>query len=267
MLFCTNGNSAGIKQVFYRHRDMPTTKASAPESSFTLPASTRVMACRVFQPELSLLGLAEPQIMYLDQGLHIHSHSLRDKIAESMGKIENDPDVDRIVLAYGYCGGGLEGLATRRASLVFPLVHDCIPLLKGGPLDPPDGEMQHSFYLSAGWVDYGRTPLKEYRECAKKLGDEDSLWVAKEMLKGYNSVTLIEHPKLTRPDHRSHAIEIAKLFGLEYRKIACSLKWLENLLRAEPGQEVAVLPPGQSIELKMFLDLGQTTQLADQKEK
>lgn len=234
------------------------------ESRITLPPETRVLACRVFQPELTLLGLAEPQIIYLDQGLHVHIKSLRDKIAESIAKIEEDPSVSQIILAYGYCGGGLEGLCARRASLVVPLVHDCIPLLKGGPVEPPDGRMEHSFYLSAGWVDHGRTPLFEYLEYAEKLGEENSMWVAKEMLKGYTSVTLIEHPDITKPEHRSHASEICKLFDLEYRRIPGNLAWLRSLLLAQPSDRVMVLPPGECLDLKMFLDLDQTAQVAGQ---
>lgn len=237
------------------------------DAPLILPPGTKVLACRVFQPELTLLGLTEPQIMYLDQGLHIHIDSLRDKISESLAQIEEDPGVSHIVLAYGYCGGGLEGLTAQRASLVVPLVHDCIPLLKGGPVDPPDGRMQHSFYLSAGWVDHGRTPLVEYLEYAEKLGEEDSLWVAKEMLKGYNSVTLIEHPDITRPEHRSHALEISQLLDLEYRRTSCDLGWLKRLLSAQPSDEVLILPPGHRIELKMFLGLGQSAQVADQIKK
>jgi hypothetical protein len=237
------------------------------EAPISLPESTRVLACRVFQPELTFLGLAEPQIMYLDQGLHIHIDSLRDKISESISKIEEDPGVSQIILAYGYCGGGLEGLSAQRASLVVPLIHDCIPLLKGSPLDSPDGRMQHSFYLSAGWVDNGRTPLVEYLEYSEKLGEEDAMWVAKEMLKGYSSVTLIEHQEITRPEHHAHASEVSKLFDLEYRSTPCDLVWLLNLLLAQPSDQVMVLEPGQRIELKMFLNIGQTAQVAGQMEK
>jgi hypothetical protein len=240
------------------------TNPAPSERTLSLPAGTRVLACRVFQPELTLLGLAEPQIIYLDQGLHIHIDSLRIKVAESIATIEQDSNVSQIVLAYGYCGGGLEGLCASRASLVVPLVHDCIPLLKGALPDPPHGRMQHSFFLSAGWVDHGRTPLVEYREYTEKFGQEDALWVAKEMLKGYGSVTLIEHPEITRQEHRDHTAEISELLDLEYRRTPCDLGWLKRLLLARPGPDVAVLPPGQSISLNMFLGLDQSAQVADQ---
>ncbi len=240
---------------------------STSENTILLPDSTRVLACRVFQPELTLLGLSEPQVVYLDQGLHIHPDSLRDKIAESIDNIEQDPNASQIILIYGYCGGGLEGITSKRASLVVPMVHDCIPLLKGRPLDQPDGRMQHSFYLSAGWVDYGRTPLTEYLEYSKKLGQENSMWVAKEMLKGYTSVTLIEHTDITRTKHHEHTAEIARLFELEPRKAKCDLNWLKRLLLAQLSDEVVMVPPMQPIDLKMFLPLDQTAQVAGQIKK
>lgn len=235
---------------------------SAPSSDhpIELPAGTRVLACRVFQPELTMLGLREPQTFYLDQGLHSRPKVLRDNVAQAIENIEQDREVEQIILAYGYCGGGLEGIASKRASLVLPLMHDCIPLLKGGPLDEPEGRMQQSFYLSAGWVEYGCTPLTEYYKYAKKLGEENSMWVSKEMLKGYTSVTLLEHPAVTRQEHRHYAAEMAGLFDLENRRAPCDLSWLKRLLRTRSSDDVVVIPPGQPIGLSMFLPL-------DKKEK
>ncbi len=232
-----------------------------------LAPQTRVLACRVFQPELDLLGLCQPQVVYLDQGLHIHPKSLRDSIAQAIADIEDDPRISQIILVYGYCGGGLEGITSKRASLVFPLVHDCIPLLKGGPLETSEGRMQHSFFLSAGWVDYGRTPLTEYLKYCDKFGPEDAMWVSKEMLKGYSSVTMIEHPDITRPEHHRHAAEIAELFDLKVKRTPGDLKWLAKLLKARSGDGVVIKTPGRPIELKLFLDAGQTAQVADQIEK
>jgi hypothetical protein len=240
---------------------------TTPPGRIILPAQVRVLACRVFQPELTLLGLKEPQVIYLDQGLHIHPKSLRESIAQAIDDIEKDPEINQIILVYGYCGGGLEGIASQRASLVFPLVHDCIPLIKGGPVELSEGRMQHSFFLSAGWVDYGRTPLTEYLKYCDKFGPEDAMWVAKEMLKGYTSVTLIEHPDITRPEHHRHAAEIAELFDLKVKRTPADLKWLGELLQARSGDGVIVKTPGRPIELRLFLNAGPTSQVADQIEE
>jgi hypothetical protein len=239
------------------------TKSSS-QAPLDLPADTRILACRVFQPELTMMGLSEPRVIYLDQGLHSRPKVLRDNVAQSIENIEQDAEVEQIILVYGYCGGGLEGIATQRASLVLPLMHDCIPLLKGAPLQEPEGRMQQSFYLSAGWVEYGSTPLTEYHKYAEKLGEENSMWVAKEMLKGYTSVTLLEHPAITKQEHRDYSAEMAGLFDLESRQAPCDLTWLERLLRTQLGDDVVVIPPGQPISLIMFLPLGQNAQAAVQ---
>ena len=36
---------------------------------------------------------------------------------------------DLIILGYGYCSGGIEGLTAAQAKLVVPVIDDCIPLL------------------------------------------------------------------------------------------------------------------------------------------
>jgi hypothetical protein len=210
-----------------------------------------VLACRVFQPELEALGVPPEKASFLEQGLHRSPDVLRREVAAALAGLERDPEVETVILVYGYCGGGLEGLTPRRVRLVAPAAHDCIPLLLGREPEPvQDGD--GTFYLSAGWVDHGRTPLTEFRETARRHGEETARWVGRELLQAYRRTALITHPATFRPRHRHHAREVARLYDLELAETPGDLSWLARLLTGRPGPGVLEARPGRPLTLSRY---------------
>ncbi|MCB2228005.1 MAG: DUF1638 domain-containing protein [Desulfarculaceae bacterium] len=218
----------------------------------SLAPGHRVLACRVFQPELAFLGVGEDQAVYLDQGLHRYPDQLRQTVGASLREIEQDPTVSRVLLAYGYCGGGLQGLCSQRVELLAPLAHDCVPVLLGEKLADPCVGCGGSFFLTPGWIDHGQTPYSEYFVSKQKFGHEDALWIGQEMLAGYDEVVLADTGVGLEPRHHGYSQAMASLFGLAHREARGSLAWLERLLAGEPGPGLALLPPGQPVELNLY---------------
>lgn len=214
-----------------------------------LPPGTHILACMVFAPELRLLGAPEDRVTLLEQGLHRYPDDLRREVAAALARIEADPAVDTVVLLYGYCGGGLEGVCGARVRLVAPLMHDCVPLLLGRALPPEAMGGPASFYLSAGWVEHGKTPLTEFEVTAAKYDPETALWVGREMLKGYRDVALIVQEPLISGRHRHYARRMADLFGLDYRETPGDLAWLARVAAGLGGAGVLVVAPGRALRL------------------
>jgi len=225
-----------------------------------LSPRARVLACRVFAHELGCLGLPMDRVTFLDQGLHRYPEQLRSQVSQALANWDQDPEVDAVVLVYGYCGGGLRGLTSRRLTLALPLVHDCVPLLLGRQPVPAGEGQGESFYLSPGWVDFAKTPFTEHQETARRWGQETALWVGRQMLKNYRQVVLIETADLVKPHHRAYARDMAKLFGLELGQAAGDLGWLTRLLALRPGPGLLVLPPGGSVELRYYPQATATAQ-------
>lgn len=219
-----------------------------------LPDGHKILACKMFTPELEQLGIPDERIHYLDQGLHRYPDSLREEVVKALAELEAEEGLHTVILVYGYCGGGLEGLSSERLCLVLPLLHDCIPLLLGGLPPKRPQEAGETFYLSAGWIDHGQNPLTEHRINVDKFGEEDAIWVGKQMLAGYGSVTLITSEKTADPRYRQYARECAQLFDLAYEEKPGSLAWLRRLLAGQESQEVVVIQPGEKITLAMFLE-------------
>lgn len=214
-----------------------------------LNPGVHILACMVFAPELKLLGVPEERVTLLEQGLHRYPDDLRQEVASALTRIEADPAVDTVVLLYGYCGGGLEGLRSRRVRLIAPLMHDCVPLLLGRPLPPEAMGGPASFYLSAGWIEHGKTPLTEFEVTEARYDTETALWVGREMLKGYRDVAVIVLEALIGGRHRFYAHRMADLFGLAYRETPGDLAWLKRVLTGLDGEGVLVAPPGRALRL------------------
>lgn len=223
-------------------------------STVRLPAGHFILACKVFAPELELAGIPPERVLYLDQGLHNFPDKLQEEIKSALATLEARDDVDTAILLYGYCGGGLKDISSDRLTLVIPLVHDCIPLLLGGdPAGSQNAEGQ-SYYLSAGWIDHGQTPLKEHLKNVDKFGEEDALWVGRKMLAGYSHIALITSELTEHPRYREHAVQCARLFDLELRELPGSFSWLRRLLAGKQSPGLMVLRPGEKITLSLFLD-------------
>ena len=218
-----------------------------------LPSNVAIVACKVFAPELAALGIEESQqVIYLDQGLHRYPGDLREKLVETLSYLEKNETLEKVILCYGYCGGGLDGLISRRLELILPLAHDCIPLLLGVLSGNPCVGCGDTFYLSPGWIDYDLTPYTEYFVTAEKYGHEDALWLGREMLKGYREVVLVETTAPLQNHHRLYAQKMAQLFDLTYRETLGNREWLARLLTAQTDNDVSVLPPGNPINLKLY---------------
>jgi hypothetical protein len=186
----------------------------------------------------------------LDQGLHRYPQELRQELARNLAELESQTAVNRVVLVYGYCGGGLEGLSPRRTNVVLPLVHDCIPLLRGRAPEAPTADAGGIFYLSPGWIEHGRTPYTEFLYTRERFGHDEAMWTAKEMLKGYREVVLVETPAGLSKAHRRYARKMARLFGLAYREERGDGRLLEDLLTARSRSGILHLNPGDVLTIE-----------------
>ncbi|WP_408954423.1 DUF1638 domain-containing protein [Natroniella sp. ANB-PHB2] len=199
-----------------------------------------VISCSVFYKELlDLTGDEQITIEFLPQGLHDipDCSKMKDQIQAKIDQVEAQKDYDYIILAYGFCSGGVEGLQTEKASLVVPIVHDCIPLLLGQKDIKDDLDSNRTFYLSRGWIDCSGDTYKHYLAMTDQIEqwidrfeqyqkeDEDALvewpdldqyniirsydqdtaeYISYQCLKGYQMIALIDNDKLA-PIHYQYA--------------------------------------------------------------
>lgn len=110
---------------------MPKQKDSSKDLKVELPSNTQVIACEVFRDELRHLGVEQACCLFIEEGLHRYPDELNKRLAQGISRIEDEFFPKKIILVYGYCGGGLEEISTTSADLILAGIHDCIHLIFG----------------------------------------------------------------------------------------------------------------------------------------
>jgi len=240
-------------------RQTPTEEVRLPSSEST---PIVVIACQVLQNMLERLlppDLAD-QVTFMDYGLHRLPNKMTPTLQEVIDAIET-PSL--VVLGYGLCGNGLNGLRAGMHTLLVPRADDCIAILLGSreaykrEFDSVPG----TYYLSKGWLESGSHPLKEHEECLEKYGREDADWIMDQQYQHYERLVLVTHTQADMEKYRPQAQKVAKYcerWGMRYEEILGSDSYVRRLVEAaagetNPGEDFLLIPPGGEIRQEQFL--------------
>ncbi len=209
-----------------------------------------IIACEVFRPELELLSQKmqnPPLIKFLKQGLHDTPDNLRKEVQALIDEVERTSAPANIVLAYGLCGRGISGVSTKKALLIIPKVHDCIPLLLGCGIDKevrPEA-FSKTYWLSAGWIKYSALDFiieKEarYKKYIEDYGQDsaDYLMETEQGWKSnYTTVSMIKWKELHTEQLVKEAMYIADDMKLPYNEVEANTCFVQELLEGGQNQE------------------------------
>ncbi len=224
---------------------------------------TLLIACEVLRPELEVLASDmrnPPPMNFLEQRLHDYPEKLRSAFQGLVDAFEQENDGPLAVLCgYGLCGRGLSGVHASRATLVFPKLHDCIPLLlgldqKGANASSREGA---TYWISPGWLKYFLVPfhLESYRRFSvyeKKFGAAKAARMMKAenaLLDNYKNACHIRWPEMGDA-YVDEARKVAEATLLPYSEIWGSSAYLAELLHGgQSGERFLHLVPGQTIDM------------------
>jgi hypothetical protein len=220
-------------------------------------AKRHLIACEVFKDEFEATSPPGLGRTYLPQGLHRTPGKMPGAIQEVLDRV--GPEVETILLGYGLCSNGVVGVVSRTASLILPKVHDCIALLLGSRerYEAEVAACPGTYYITPGWASYGTTSLSCYKnEYLPKYGEEDAQYIARELLKNYTRVAVIDHGAGDMAVARAHAHEFAEVFGLAYAEVPGSLEYVRRLVQGPWDRDDFVsVPPGKPISPTPFMTL------------
>ena len=98
------------------------------------PPRVAVVTCAVLEQELAHFARGLAHIVHfavVEQGLHNDPPRLRVELQAAVDRVEAETPAEVIVLGYGLCSRGSEGVRTKRCRLVIARAHDCITHLLG----------------------------------------------------------------------------------------------------------------------------------------
>jgi hypothetical protein len=226
------------------------------------PLPLVVIACSVFQHfiEAFFPPQGPAQVTFLDYGLHVTPRKLKRTLQEQIDAIQ-EPSL--IVLGYGLCGNGLNGIQAGKHTLLIPRTDDCIAILLGSR---QAYQQQHNgepgtYYLSKGWIDSASNPLSQYQDYLAKYGDEEARWLMNTQYQHYTRLALVAHTQSDMDFYRAKAMQVAEYcaqWGMRYEEILGSDDYARRLLLAAQdlslaGDDFLLVPAGGELTQAQFL--------------
>ncbi|MDP6153115.1 MAG: DUF1638 domain-containing protein [Phycisphaeraceae bacterium] len=146
-----------------------------------------VISCAVMDTEVEHFAAQLDQVVhvaFLEQGLHNEPDRLRRELQQMIDHVEQTTDADAIVLVYGLCSRGTEGVRTRRCKLVIARAHDCITLLLGDKDRYAQYVKEHpdTYWYSPGWNKHHTPPGKArydklYKQYTEQFGEDEAQYL------------------------------------------------------------------------------------------
>lgn len=224
-------------------------------------SSTAIVACEVYTRELEALrekGLLPEDwtLKSLEMGLHDHPPMLQKTLQEEIYHLEESEGPEYILLAYGHCGGGLDGLRADKATLIAPKAHDCISVLLGSVERHRNLLKSHpnSYFSSAGWFEGGKLPgpereaqlLDRYKDMDEDVL-EDLLDADRSTFSSYNRLTHVR-TEITQEEEIQKAKGCAKGMGWELKVEKGSYSWVLKMIQGDFSEDhFLVVKAGQTL--------------------
>ena len=230
----------------------------------------KLISCEIFYREMCAAVARSPHrvdLHFLPKGLHdLGSEEMLRRLQLAIDEAD-DPGYDAVLLGYGLCNNGLQGLTARSLPLVVPRAHDCITLFLGGRLRYQDYFEGHpgTYFLTSGWIERGEVDGdlrqlsiqhkmgmdKTYEELVELYGEDNAQFLHEQLCDGtrnYGRFAFIDMG--IEPDGRfeAEARRRAEDRGWQYERLEGDMTLIDRLVSGlwDEGEFLAV-PPGAHI--------------------
>ena len=229
-----------------------------------MPHRLAVIACAVLETEVEHLLRGAEHVEHLEmmqQGLHNDPPRLRGELQLAVDRIEAEhPRVEAIVLVYGLCSRGTEGVRAARCRLVIARAHDCITHLLGSRQAYARYVAEHpgTYWYSPGWNRHHSPPgperyyrlLAEYRQ---RFGEDNAEYLMQTEQHWFQTYTRATYVHLTigaTDADTAYTKRCAHWLNWTYDEQAGDPALLRDLLTGPwDDDRFLVLEPGQSLRM------------------
>lgn len=218
---------------------------------------TALVVCEALTEEIAGRTPAHVETHVIELGQHDYPKKLHQELQDVINGLEQDHCYESILLGFGLCSESIVGLEASRAKLVAPRTDDCTAILLGS-MDAYREQFQKApgtYYYTKKNIDKGWGPLAMYlgqHEWTKKYDQETAQWVAREMIKNYTRIALIDTGIAGLAACEEYARQAAEVFGLQYELLKGTAALLEQLLHGPWDEQFVVAKAGQRISRSMF---------------
>ena len=231
----------------------------------------KAIVCQVLSREMEFVIPRSPHSVELElvtMGLHDLGAGMRSHLQHRI----DASDVcgyDALLLGYGLCGRGTEGLRAGRTPLVMPRAHDCIGILMGGHVNYQAYFEIHPgvYYRSPGWIEFqapgqwlqpaeatSKNTLGERRtleELIAQYGEENGNYLFEQFSayrRHYSGLTYISSGVPSDDECRALACAEAEREGWAFEEVHGSVALLQGMVNGEwDPSNFLIVPPGASV--------------------
>ena len=219
----------------------------------------KIIACHVLWRELCYYASQSRNVFdfhFLEQGLHCTPDILRKELQEAIDGV--DGEYAAILIGYGLCSNGIEGIVARDTRLVVVRGHDCITHLLGSKERYRQYFDEHpgTYWYTPGWIDSGSQPGKErydqtYQSYVEKYGEDNAQYLM-EMEQGwFKEYTNAAYTDLCfgENDHyKEYTRQCAEWLGWNYDELQGDPTLMKNFVEGDwSSDDFLIVEPGQRI--------------------
>lgn len=239
----------------------------------------KLIACKIITRETAYLianSNNNIDVTYLRKMFHNEPDKLRKAVQEEIDLVEsgNDPhtndnlesddEFDAILIGYGLCSNGIQGLKSSKYPLVIPRAHDCITFFLGSKERYKDYFAAHAgtYWYTQSWLENSATMSEKYfnklrKKYVDKGFDEDAIEYLMDFetswIKEYNNAAFISVPEVVPKSGDEYYKDMVKksaaLFGWGYEEITGDISLLKDFVEGNWHEDAfIIIPPGQMAE-------------------
>lgn len=220
----------------------------------------KIISCNVLWRELcyfSALSKNEFEFVFLPHGLHDTPDRLREEVQNAIDETEDG--VDAILLGYGLCSKGLEGIIAKNCPLVAIRGHDCITCFLGSKeryrdyFDANPG----TYWYTPGWIGNQPPPGKDrheanYRHYVEKYGEttaRDLMEMDRNCYENYSKAVYVDLGVGNTVEYEKYTRECADWLNWEFEKIDGDARLIQRFVSGDWDEDsFIIVDPGYMIE-------------------
>lgn len=231
----------------------------------------RLIGCAVMRHEIEALLEQCPNEVdceWLPQGLHAVPRTLQRDLQEAVDRVAADAGYQAILIGYGLCSRGTEGLHAIHVPVILPRAHDCIAFFLGGHQRYLEefNRQPGTYWFTRGFIENGGQPgikgkhqgifaryEKVYEEYRARYGEELARYLVEEWdqrwLRNYRRAAYVGWAYDGAATHRQLTRDAAGNLDWQFEELPVDFGLLERFLAGawHPDEFLVVLPGMQVV--------------------